>query len=91
MREYAGRANDVTAAPAAGGNHPHHAGSDFLKPPPGNGRGQTQEYDGDSENPDDLTEVPVVRGTGNDAVYLRQRRVIDAPRVNGTDTKVNRY
>ena len=82
MREDAEAADQVTTAPATGGNGSHHARADFLQPAAGKCRGKPEKNNRHREDPRDALQVPVTRGWGHYPEQACQRQVVDTPRIN---------
>ena len=89
MEEDAEPADQVAAAPAQRRDRADHARADVLEPFAGERGREAQEDDRDGEDPDDVGQQPVVGRRRDDAEHADQRRVVDAPRIDRADAKVN--
>jgi hypothetical protein len=83
-------ANEIAPAPAQRGDDAHAAGADVLEPLAGKRGGETEKYDRDREDPDDVAEPPVLGGRCDDPEYPNQRRIVDAPRIDRADAQMYR-
>ena len=78
-----------SSAPADCRHRSHHAGSHLLQPFPRKSGCETQKYDRHREDPDHLLERPVPRGAYDDPLDFHQRRVENAPGIDGTDAEMD--